>query len=220
MEETKSVLSSYSIRMPKEKFVLSVDDFVRFDVAFQDDEMFRLLFRVAFVGGLRISETIGLQVSSFYPDRNSLLINRLACDHLKTGKTEIIFPKTEKSIRWVYLPDFLVSEISYWIRMNNMDDDCFLFHGSSLRYPIGANTVRRRLRYGIQKSKLPYFSFHAFRRSEASLLNDAGLSGDVISGFLGHDSFKTAQRYYLGDSDQKKEAVRKALNEVLGPKFK
>lgn len=86
LEETKSVLSSYSIRMPKEKIVLSVDDFVRFDVAFQDDAMFRLLFRVAFVGGLRISETIGLQVSSFYPDRNSLLINRQACDYATKNK--------------------------------------------------------------------------------------------------------------------------------------
>lgn len=214
------VPKDYSIRMPEEKFVLSANDFVRLDEVFRGDDMFRLLFRVAFVCGLRISETLGLQVCSYHEEKGALLINQQATDHLLTGKTEIISPKTEKSVRWCYLPPFLEEEILLWIKEDGLQEKSFLFHGKNKEYPVGANTVRRRLKEGIKKSGLPQFSFHAFRRSEASLLNDSGLSGEVISSYLGHDSLKTAKRYYLGASEEKKKRAAGLLEELVGNRLK
>lgn len=213
------VPKDYSIHMPSSKPFLSLDDFMRLDAATASDRQSCLMYRLAFVCGLRIGELLGLQVSSFFPDDGLLLINRQACDHLGVGKTVIVSPKTEKSTRWCILPDVLVVQLRDYIARNSLASDSFLFPGRKKGFPLGANTARRRLRKYIADAGLFPFSFHAFRRSEASFLNDSGVSGSVIRDFMGHDSEETARKYYIGDSSAKKAELRKVLNYTFGKRF-
>jgi integrase len=139
---------------------------------------------------------------------------------LGTGDDELTFPKSKKSVRVIYLPDFLFLKVRSWICDNSLSGKNFLFFGRSHSEAVGINTVYRFLKSYQKKSGLPEFRFHSFRKSEASLLNDSGLSGEVIRDYLGHDSFETTKEYYLGDSDEKKEKIRDLLQSKLSKLFR
>lgn len=220
LEYKKIVIpKDYSIPdVPKEKFILSVGTFRKLYSSI-DDSFYRLLFLFEFVCGLRISELVGIQIDCIDCDKKSVFIRQQMCQHLGTGDSELTFPKSRKSVRVIYLPDFLFLKVQAWVRVNSISGKDFLFFGRSHSEAIGINTVYRFLKEYQKKSGLPEFRFHSFRKSEASLLNDSGLSGDVIRDYLGHDSFETTKEYYLGDSDEKKEKIRSVLEEKLGGLF-
>lgn len=206
-------------KAPSEKFILSVNQFRKL-YSVIDDSFYRLLFLFEFVCGLRISELAGIQIDCIDMGRKSVFIRQQMCQHLGTGDSELTFPKSRKSVRVIYLPDFLFLKVSSLIEDNSLEGKDFLFFGRSHSEAIGINTVYRFLKEYQRKSGLPEFRFHSFRKSEASLLNDSGLSGDVIRDYLGHDSFETTKEYYLGDSDEKKEKIRALLQSKLSDYFK
>lgn len=81
---------------------------------------------------------------------------------------------------------------------------------------MGSSDVYREFHRLRDLAGLPSdLRFHVLRKSEASLLNDMGLSGEVIRNYLGHGSFETTKEYYIGDSVEK----RRELSEILDSRF-
>lgn len=197
------------------KFILSLDDFHRFYLAV-DDSYWSFLFLFEFVTGLRVGELVGLQLSCIDSDKHSVFIRQQSSQHSGKGRAVITSPKSRDSIRTILLPDFLWNRYCSFVSGNRLSGDDFLFFGEKKSIPVSINTVYRWLTYFQEKAGIVHFKFHSFRKSEASLLNDQGISGDVIKDYMGHDSFETTKEYYIGDSEKKKEDVRDILQDKIG----
>jgi len=159
---------------------------------------------------------LGIQVKSVDFNSKVLIINQQATIKCLTSeKSRLTSPKTKNSNRFYLLPDNVLWLLQKIISKKHLKDQNFVFYGIKKTQPIGESTVNRKLKELQKKAELPKFRFHTFRKSEASLLNDKGLSGETIKDYLGHDSFNTTKEYYLGDNSEKKEEIRGLLNKVV-----
>lgn len=210
--EKLEAYKDYSLkRFSESGYVLSFADFERL-VSFEEKEFWRLLFLLSFVGALRVGEVRGLCPDSFDFEKGTMEIFRQVVN-LKGGQ-EVTSPKTDSSLRLVYLPRQVSEMVGSFVSERGLSGTDFLF---SLRpgKAVGGSSIDRRLHLLQSKAGLPFFRFHCFRRSEASLLNDVGLSGEVISAYLGHSSFAVTKKFYLGDNRTKRELVRSVLEERI-----
>lgn len=206
----------YSVKDPRARYVMSLDDFRRF-ISNERDSRWRLFFLVVYVCGLRIGEARGIQVKCVSFSSSSLSVMQQATNKMGTGRTEIISPKSESSCRVCYLPSGLLALLRDFVASEHLDGGSFLFHAFGRRdYPVGSSDVYREFHRLRDLAGLPSdLRFHVLRKSEASLLNDMGLSGEVIRNYLGHGSFETTKEYYIGDSVEK----RRELSEILDSRF-
>lgn len=205
------VPKDYSIhRLREVRYILSFEDFGQL-IAQEEDEAWRLLFTLAFTGALRVGEVRGLCPDAFDLERGTMEIYRQVCN-LKGGPT-LASPKAESSIRLVYLPDAVVAMVREHIARFGIQGESFLFFGSrDHSKPLGETRIDRELHRLQDLAGLPQFRFHTFRRSEASLLNEQGLSGEVISDYLGHSSFDTTRRFYIGDTVERRKRIAATMD--------
>lgn len=210
----------YSIHLPKRRYVLSLADFRKM-LAFEEDNGWRLFFIVTFVCGLRIGEVRGIQVKNVDPKDSSIVICQQVSNKLGTGRTELISPKSEKSNRYCYIPASLMVRLMDRIHSLSLASDDFLFPSKKRNdYPIGSSDVYREFHRIRDLAGFPCsMKFHVFRKSEASLLNDIGISGEIIRDYLGHDSFETTKHYYIGDSEDKKREISRILDSRFSDLF-
>lgn len=203
------VPKDYSIRRPKKVYVLSFNDFMKL-YRVVNDPFWQNLYLTAFICGLRIGECRGIQVKCFDKERNCIMIYQQASNKMGTGKTELISTKSEKSNRYCLIPKILADRLKEQIKYYDLASDDFLFFSERGHHkPIGANTIYRRFNVEKVMGGLPEkITFHVFRKTEASILNDEGLSGEIIRDYLGHDSYETTKNYYIGDSIEKKNMIR------------
>lgn len=207
------VPKDYSIKMPKERYILSISDFKKlYDAA--ENSYWKLLFLIAFICGLRVGEVRGLLVSSVDYEKQRILINSQIVD-LGKGHAIRTSVKTENSLRYCVVPEHVINMIKKHVVQNRLNESDPLFFGSynSGRNPLSEYVIDKHLKKAQLKAGLPLFRFHTFRKSEGSILNDAGLSGEVIKAFMGHESFETTRKYYLGDSSEKQRVVQTLLEE-------
>ena len=205
----------YSIKkIVKEIYILSISDFKRFYQQLES-EYWRLLFLVSFVCGLRAGEVRALKPEAFDFSDASLQIFQAVVD-IGEGHPVLTSPKSENSVRICYLPEWLAKRFQKYIQEERLKEDDYIFCSSrSKRIALGETSLNRKLHDVQSQAALPHFRFHSFRKSEVSLLNDLGLSGDMIRDYVGHDSFETTKRYYIGDSHEKKKQIRDILSDKM-----
>ena len=213
------VPKDYSIKkIKKKKYFLSISDFKRFYDCL-NEERFKLLFLTAFVCALRIGETRGITIDAVDFNSHELYIYQQVVE-IGKGKFEVTSVKSDNSNRSILLPDFLFKRLFIYIKKNKLHKDNFLFCSKrSKDIPIGSSTINRMMRKCIKEANLNKFTFHAFRRSEASFLLENGLSQESIKDYLGHDSFEVTKRYYIGDSEEKKAKICAILDDKLSSIF-
>ncbi len=214
----------YTIKKAKEKFVLTKEEFVRFYKKLNGN-YWQCLFLTAFICGLRVGELRGLQIKCLSLDKGLLQIIQEANSQVGEGKTVLLPPKSSSSNRDYYLPDFFVSKLKNFIADSGLKDEDFLFFGHTkdkpvgkpnLANPIGTMTIYRVMDEAQKAAGIKHFNFHYFRHSEASFLNEKGISQEWISDYLGHDSVDVTRKYYIHDSSEKKKEIR----DLLENKFK
>lgn len=208
------VPKDYSIHQVKEDYILSIDDFRKF-YSVISSSFWQCFFLLEFVTGMRIGEIRGLRFSDLDLDGCSVQVNHQATSKVGVGKTILMSPKSPSSCRVYSLPNFLVQ------KLNGLHgSDGYLFKGRSSKVPIGVTTVYRVMRSYQDKAGLPHFVFHSFRKSEASYLNEIGISDVSIRDWLGHSSYAVTRKYYIRDTFEHKRKVSSALEEKLGKYFK
>ena len=144
------------------------------------DLRYRTATLLTYAAGLRISETVAVQVADIKADRKLL--------HVRSGKGDVE--------RMAPLPAPVIGYLrSYWQTLWPRPAT-WLFYGKSPEVPIKSEALRKafnaaRNRAGISRSA----SFHALRHSAATHWHERGGSIDVIQDALGHRSADTTRAY-------------------------
>ena len=167
-------------------------------------------FSVLYWCGLRVGELLALTQNDFDFDKNILNINK---SYQRIKSEDIITnPKTEKSTRLVYLPDFLVEDIRLLFSRlydQRKDERIFQFTKSFLY---------REMDRGCKKSGVKRIRIHDLRHSHVSLLIEMGFSPVAISERVGHESIDITLRYAHMFPSKQQEMVdvldREALEDV------
>ena len=216
IEYKKLIIPKEEVYEIKEKYVLSLNDFNMMIEDLEVDNIYYMLFMFAFICGLRISEVLGIKVHDIDFETKKFKLSHQYNDTIRgTPKEKYTQLKTINSLRDYVLPESFIKLLKEYINKNELKSENYLFKYCHEEVPISRTRVNLKL-HEIQKKKgLSLFSFHAFRRSEASLLNEIGVSGDIIASYLGHDSFETTKEYYLGSTNRRKKEISEILEKKI-----
>ena len=191
------VIDEVSVRNPdgetNVKEIITVDQLYQL---IENDQrpMYKLLYKLLFLSGIRIGEASALTYDDIYDtyiDINKTLNNI----------RQVTKPKNKSSIRKVYLPKDFLQELKAF--SGNSDKYLFatkegtMIHGTQL-----CNQMRKKAaRIGIKLTP------HTFRHSCASYLISQGLPIPVVSKHLGHSSPAVTMSVYahmIPSDDEKK----------------
>jgi integrase/recombinase XerD len=138
---------------------------------------YRLLLRIAYGCGLRLSELLHLRVADIDGARNTLWVR-----HGKGGKD-----------RGVPLPAVLLGELrDYWREHRPTD---WLFPGPT-GAPLNGATLQRAFQRARHAAGLrPGVTIHTLRHCYATHLLEAGTDLPTIQSLLGHSQLSTTARY-------------------------
>jgi integrase len=123
-------------------------------------------------------------------------------------------PKTDRSVRRVALPSFALQAIrSRLLRARDTDPGALLF-STRVGTPHTTNNVRRLLRDVMDEAGIDNVTPHRFRRTVATVINDA--QGALLaSELLGHTDPRITVQHYI----QRNETVNPVTAELLDEVF-
>lgn len=165
----------------------TLDEFRQFLPTVQDP-ILTAAFLTLFYSGIRCGELLALRVKDFDAAAGTITIN--GTYHRFDREDLITAPKTENSVRTVYLPPFLVDEIRGVIdRIYCPDPEDRIFQtvtSRKLRYAIDTGAAKA----GINKIRI-----HDIRHSHVSLLINMGYQPMLIAERIG-DSVEMINKVY------------------------
>jgi integrase/recombinase XerD len=171
--------------------VLSRDEVVRLLHAVENPTH-RLLLLVAYAGGLRVSEVVGLRVNDIDSERMVI--------HVRQGKG--------RKDRQVMLSPVLLEELRrYWRRAQPRE---WLFPGQTAGRPRTCRSVQRICKKAAEAAGLSEgrrISVHTLRHSFATHLLESGTDLRVIQTLLGHSSVRTTTCYTHVSTDRLRSIV-------------
>lgn len=162
----------------------------------------RLLFQVAYYGGLRISEALNSRLEDYRNDDYTYLI-------IRKQKTDKKNWETQPLLENIY------AEVIRYCRDNNIKTQDPVFQ-SNRKQQLSYDTVYKLVKKistecGIDKK----VTTHSFRRSRATHLLNKGLDISKVSRFLRHVDIKTTMRYLKISKKRLSEEVTELDNDVF-----
>ncbi|WP_169331216.1 tyrosine-type recombinase/integrase [Alloscardovia criceti] len=159
--------------------------------------------------GLRWGEATALTVEDFDKTNSTLRINKAV---KKIGnRTEVSKPKTLKSIRTVYLPQFLTDMLAQEIHDRKPTDLLFPNrHGGYLRHEATSDQNHGWLKTAMIKAGVPLYRAHDLRHTAASIAISSGANVYAVQRMLGHENASTTLNTYadLFEKDANNAAMR------------
>ncbi|MFF2058973.1 tyrosine-type recombinase/integrase [Rhodococcus qingshengii] len=168
--------------------------------------------------GLRRSELLGLRWEDYDPEAGTITVAGHVVRGSGTGLMREDVTKTRSSARAIVLPGFAVDMLERRrreIHPVNIDIDNVIFPSAAGTYRDPDNfagqwrRVRGALGYG-------WLGTHGFRKTVATLLDDAGLSARVGADVLGHANTSMTQDKYQARKRLHKLAAQ-ALVDAVSP---
>lgn len=163
------------------------EEYARFSGQLGADPLYRCAFDILYWCGLREGELLALTPSDLDFSKKTIRISK-SMQRIKK-ENRVTPPKTLKSNRIVYMPDFLAGELQAQMggsTAQKSDEPLFVFS----RYQL-----RRRLKQAAEKAALHSIRIHDLRHSHISLLIDLGFSAVAIADRVGHESIGITYRY-------------------------
>ena len=156
-------------------------------------------FEVLYWCGIRLGELLALTPSDF--DLKEGIVHITKSYQRIHGKDVITDPKTEKSVRNIKMPDFLVDEIKDYLNaLYNVESDTRIF-------PITKSYLHHEMTRGCNATGVKRIRIHDLRHSHVSLLINMGFSAVAIADRVGHESIDITYRYaHLFPTTQKEIA--------------
>lgn len=194
-------------------------------------------FLLCYYCGLRISECMGLMWKDFDKTNHELHINR----QLLYSQEEKIFylgqTKTKKSKRKVKVPQKLYDYLIEYKKQQDKDKQSKGYKNTEIVYDrtikdkeiqiIGGDFIQRKengelitinsVKYWTDKVKKETninFHFHALRHTNASILAMQNIPMITLAEHLGHANTNICQKYYATTTEDAKDRLLSALNEL------
>jgi integrase len=154
---------------------------------------------IALYAGLRIGEICALRWGDISWEERSLTVRASAQRinlHQKNSekKTELVItkPKTEESLRTVYVPAFIVQQLQILFSQGQSNE--FIFGDGDK--PADPRLIQKHCSLMAQALGLTGVHFHTFRHSYATRLLEMGVDIKTVSALLGHSSVQTTLNFY------------------------
>lgn len=163
---------------------------------------------IAAMTGARFSEILGLTLSDFDFDNNTISINKTWDYKFETGFKKT---KTKNSIRIIPVIPQLMATINVLIRDMNKEEPIF-----KCLFPVYNSTINNRLYRLCLNAGVEVISFHSLRHSHASILLQNEVSTQVISKRLGHSKVSITQDIYLHITKELEAKDNEIINMKLG----
>ncbi len=176
------------------------------------NEYYKLALLTLFIYGYRLGELLGLKVDSI--DFKAKTIENYQSVAFKTGNGSYILtsPKTKKSERIRPCSDKYLELIKKHIQIHELKRNDYLFYKlPGIRSePAHENTFRKAL-----KRLDPGITPHMLRRSLVTHLAERGVPLEEIARYVGHDSIKVTEEYYLKKSKEKSKRLNSLIDELI-----
>ncbi len=142
----------------------------------------KLLLKILYFTGLRISEAISLKVKSF------------RISEIGDGAYMTVVGKGVK-VRTIFIPEGFFNEVKLYIK-ENCNEDGYLFFDIEYNKPISRFQALRIIKSAAKKAKVnPIPSPHWFRHTNATHSLEMGAPIHVVQATLGHSSITTTGKY-------------------------
>lgn len=173
--------------VPREINFWTQQEYEKFAEAIADKEESYMAFEILYWCGIRLGELLALTPEDFNLTDCTLRINK-SYQRLN-GEDVITDPKTPKSNRTIYLPEFLKAEIkSYLSHLYNIEQDERIFL-------ISKSFLHHEMDRGVKASGVKRIRIHDLRHSHVSLLINMGFSALAIGERVGHEAPEITYRY-------------------------
>lgn len=179
----------------------------------EPDDMWRLMWMLAFMTGMRQGERLGLTQDELKLDGDRLAVvvewqaqhltaraveglpKGIECTPLGNGMYRTR-PKTEKGRRVIPLPDGLAGRLLAYVKEHGVNRDGLVFHtpdGEPLTPRVERSHWRKALdRAGLSREFVP----HSARHTTATILNRLGLDDVTRTAIMGHSRVSTTNEIY------------------------
>lgn len=170
--------------------------------------------------GLRRGEALGLKWSDIDFENKVLHVQRSATP--VKGGYHFSPCKTEKSNRFLSLPDIAVSVLENWkmyqsefyLTIDNFNPDDYVFYNYTCKI-LSCSAIRRYYKKALQDCNLPDIRIHDLRHSYATLLLKKNIAPKVASKMLGHSDTRTTLDIYTHVLTNMQEPVTNAINDTF-----
>lgn len=212
----------------KEMRVLSLSEQKELIAALRSSqERYKVGILICLTTGIRIGELCGLQWRDINELSNVMSIrrtvNRLPTIDKIKGKTEIVIdtPKSDKSIRDIPLPSFLIEELDSYKKLRKMEkaaaaeiyDNRGFIICNEIGAPIEPRTMQDVFKRILTAAGIEGANFHALRHTFATRAVESGVDIKTLSELLGHADVSTTLNKYAHSLDEQK---RKAMSLMSG----
>lgn len=160
-----------------------------------DNKMYKVFFETLYSTGIRQGEARALTWNDLKD--NYIEINKTISKTMYNGEYVINSPKTESSMRIVYIDKKLKNSLLNLLKNEKEKEDFnmnwFIFGGKK---PLSATTISRRKNKYCDMSNVKKIRIHDFRHSHATLLLSKGVPITAISKRLGHSNTEMTLNTY------------------------
>lgn len=164
------------------------DEFDRILAAMGDDPTAHVSFSLLYYSGIRFEEFLALTPKDFDFEKNTLDITKSL---QRVKKQDVVTPpKTLKSIRNIFIPDFVMNEVKeYMSKLYDLKDTDRVF-------PFTKSYINNAMARACKKSGVKKIRIHDIRHSHASYLINLGCAPLLISECLGHEKVQATLSTY------------------------
>ena len=158
--------------------------------------------------GIRIGEMCGLKWENVNLQEGFIVINKTV-QRISMGKgpSEVVVdvPKTESSVRTVFMPEFLTKIMGDFKRSPS------IYVLSGLNVPKEPRILQYRFKKVLQECGIRDVPFHSLRHTYASLCIKKGFDVKALSELLGHSTVNLTLDRYVHTSDEIKKSYVSGL---------
>jgi site-specific recombinase XerD len=191
----------YSIRYPRREkrlpTVLTRDEIKKIIDSLKNKKH-KLLIKIVYGSGLRVSEVVKLKISDLDLDK---------------GIIHVICSKRRKD-RNTILPKNLIEELNLYLK-SRKDDNLYLFPGATKDEHLSIRSVQKIVKNATRLAGINKRVYvHALRHSFATHLLESGVDIKNIAELLGHNRLDTTL-IYLHTSTEHLKNIRSPLDDLL-----
>ncbi|TWK08628.1 Tyrosine recombinase XerC [Bacillus licheniformis] len=193
----------------------TVDEFDKAMTYFNPDDphdfQFLTIYNLLFYSGIRQGELLALTLNDFNFEDKTVFINK---SYVRLNKEDIISePKTPKSKRVIYLPDFIFEMLNKYVEL--LVD----YEPNQRLFQVHKSSMTKRLDTASRNTGVHRIRIHDLRHSHASHLIELGCSALLVQERLGHEKIETTLQTYSHLYPNKQLDVITKINKVVSKRY-